>query len=98
MLGSKQRDFGQHVLCRTDEISHNHCSLQAPTMVAFITIIITIIIIIIITCPGSDESVVILATLVALLDVFFIVLFVPESLLSEQKMAIKSLTFKQVEI
>jgi len=45
---------------------------------------------------GSDESVVILATLVALLDVFFIVLFVPESLLSEQKMAIKSLTFKQM--
>jgi len=45
---------------------------------------------------GSDESVVILATLVALLDVFFIVIFVPESLLSEQKMAIKSLTFKQM--
>ena len=39
----------------------------------------------------------ILASLVALLDVFFIVLFVPESLLSEQKMAIKSLTFKQVK-
>merc|ERR1719234_1723424 len=45
---------------------------------------------------GSDESVVILATLVALLDVFFIVLFVPESILSDQKMAIKSLTFKQM--
>jgi len=39
---------------------------------------------------------VILASLVGLLDVFFIVLFVPESLLSEQKMAIKSLTFKQM--
>ena len=39
----------------------------------------------------------ILASLVALLDVFFIVIFVPESLLSEQKMAIKSLTFKQVK-
>ena len=46
---------------------------------------------------GSDEAVVILASLVALLDVFFIVIFVPESLLSEQKMAIKSLTFQQVQ-
>merc|ERR1719348_310015 len=45
---------------------------------------------------GSDEAVVILASLVALLDVFFIVIFVPESLLSEQKMAIKSLTFQQM--
>merc|ERR1712004_823006 len=45
---------------------------------------------------GSDEAVVILASLVALLDVFFIVIFVPESLMGEQKMAIKSLTFQQM--
>ena len=45
---------------------------------------------------GSDSEVVILATLVALLDVVFIVLIVPESLSSDQKIGIKSLTFKQV--
>ena len=44
----------------------------------------------------SDNVVVILATVVALLDVAFIILVVPESLPSGEKLGIKTLTFKQV--
>ena len=40
--------------------------------------------------------VVILATVVALLDVIFIILVVPESLPTDQKLRPKTLTFKQV--
>ena len=45
---------------------------------------------------GNEDIVVILATVVALLDVVFIILMVPESLPSSEKLQIKSLTFKQV--
>jgi len=41
--------------------------------------------------------VVILATIVALLDVVFIIIIVPESLPSSEKLGIKTLTFKQVD-
>ena len=44
----------------------------------------------------NENIVVILATVVALLDVVFIILIVPESLPSSQKLGIKTLTFKQV--
>jgi MFS family permease len=44
----------------------------------------------------SEDIVVILATVVALMDVVFIILFVPESLPTSQKLGIKTLTFKQV--
>ena len=37
-----------------------------------------------------------LATTVAMLDVFFIILIVPESLATDQKMTMKSLTLKQM--
>ena len=43
---------------------------------------------------GSETVVIIIASLVALLDVVFIILCVPESLTN--KLKIKSLTFKQV--
>jgi len=45
----------------------------------------------------NEDVVVILATVVALLDVVFIILIVPESLPSSQKLGIKTLTFKQVD-
>jgi len=45
----------------------------------------------------SDNVVVILATVVALLDVAFIILVVPESLPNGEKLGIKTLTFKQVD-
>ena len=44
----------------------------------------------------NEDVVVILATIVALLDVVFIILIVPESLPSSEKLGIKTLTFKQV--
>ena len=44
----------------------------------------------------SDNVVVILATVAALLDVAFIILVVPESLPNGEKLGIKTLTFKQV--
>lgn len=46
---------------------------------------------------GSDTVVVILATVVALVDVLFIIVVVPESLPPEQKTGLKSLTLKQVD-
>jgi len=45
----------------------------------------------------SENIVVILATVVALLDVVFIILMVPESLPNSQKLGIKTLTFKKVD-
>jgi len=45
----------------------------------------------------NEDVVVILATIVALLDVVFIILIVPESLPSSEKLGIKTLTFKQVD-
>ena len=44
----------------------------------------------------SEDIVVILASCVAIIDVIFIVFWVPESLPSSQKLKIQSLTFKQV--
>ena len=47
----------------------------------------------------EDENiVVIVATIVALLDVVFIILIVPESLPNSDKLGIKTLTFKQVSV
>jgi len=46
---------------------------------------------------GSEDAVVILATVVALLDVVFIILMVPESLPSSEKVNLDTLTFKKVD-
>ena len=45
---------------------------------------------------GSETIVVIVATLIAVLDVVFILFFVPESLTNNCKLKFKTLTFKQV--
>jgi len=45
----------------------------------------------------SEDIVVILASCVAIVDVIFIIFWVPESLPSSQKLRIQSLTFKQVD-
>ena len=47
---------------------------------------------------GSETIVVIVATLVAAVDVLFILVLVPESLTNNCKLKFKSLTFKQVSV